>query len=80
MKSLINNNNNYFSFEDNNDEEHVMHSKGDNIEIMISDKAAEVIKNLFDSIKNRYQNNLESVTGSNFVLKYVQVLYSKCYK
>ena len=31
-------------------EERVMHSKSDNIEIMISDKAAEVIKNLFDSL------------------------------
>ena len=80
MKSLINNNNNFFSFEDNNDEEHVMHSKGDNIENMISDEAAEVIKNLFDSLKNRCQDNLESVTGSNFVLNYVQVLCYKCYK
>ena len=31
-------------------EERVMHSKSDNIEIMISDEAAEVIKNLFDSL------------------------------
>ena len=37
-----------------------MHSKSDNIEIMISDEADEVIKGLFDSLKNRYQNNLES--------------------
>ena len=34
-----------------------MHSKSDNIEIMISDEADEVIKKLFDSLKNRYQNN-----------------------
>ena len=27
-----------------------------NIEIMISDKTDEVIKQLFDSLKNRYQN------------------------
>ena len=35
-----------------------MHSKSDNIEIMISDGADEVIKKLFDSLKNRHQKNL----------------------
>ena len=34
-----------------------MHSKSDNIEIMISDEADEVIKKLVDSLKKRYQNN-----------------------
>ena len=29
-----------------------MHSKNDNIEIMITDEADEVIKELFDSLKN----------------------------
>ena len=42
-----------------NDEEHLMHSKSDNIEIMINDEADEVKKELFDSLKKRYQNNLE---------------------
>ena len=41
-----------------------MHSKSDNIEIMINDKAEEVMKGLFNSLKNRYQNNLESMKGS----------------
>ena len=36
-----------------------MHSKGDNTEVMINDKADEVIKELFKSLENRYQNNLE---------------------
>ena len=31
-----------------------MHSKRDNIEIMISDEADEVIKKRFDSLKNRF--------------------------
>ena len=57
-----------------------MHSKSDNIEIMISDEADEVIKELFDSLKNRYQNNLESMKGSKFVFDYVQLLYYKCHK
>ena len=32
-----------------------MHSKSANIEIMISDKANEVIKELFESLLSRYQ-------------------------
>ena len=34
--------------------ERVMHSKRDKIEIMTNDEADEVIKELFDSLKNRY--------------------------
>ena len=36
----------------------------------------------FDSLKSRYQNNLESMKGSEKVLKidYVQLFYYKCYK
>ena len=64
--------NNFISSIDNNDEEHLMHSKSDNIEIMINDEADEVIKELFDSLKNRYQNNLESMKDS--VFNYVRLL------
>ena len=53
----------------------VMHSKSDNIEIKINDQADEVIKELFDSLKNRYQNNLESMKGSKFASDYVYLLY-----
>ena len=41
-----------------------MHSKSDNIEIIVSDEADKVINKLFDSLKNRYQDNLESMKGS----------------
>ena len=61
----------FISFIDN-DEERVMHSKSDNIEIMINDEADEVIKELFDSLKNRYQSNLELMKCSEFVFDYVQ--------
>ena len=43
-----------------------MHSKSDNIKIMINDEADEVIKELFDSLKNRYQNNLKLIKDSEF--------------
>ena len=50
------------------------------MEIMSSDEADEVIKKLFDSLENRYQNNLESLRGTKFVFDYVQSLYYKCHK
>ena len=62
-----------------NDEECVLRSKSDNIEIMISNEADEIIKELFDSLKNSYQNNLESMKGSELVFDYVQLLYYKCH-
>ena len=71
--------NNFISSLDN-DEECAIHSKSDKIEIKINDEADEVIKELFDSLKNRYQNNLESLKGSEFVFDYVQLLHYKCYK
>ena len=58
-----------------------MHSKSDNIAIMISDEADEVIEELFDSLKNRYQDNLETkLRGTEFVFDCVQLLYYKCHK
>ena len=51
------------------DEQRVMHSKKDFIEIMINDEADDVIKELFDSLKITY--NLESMKGSKFVFNYV---------
>ena len=44
---------------------------------MINGEADEVIKSLFDSLKNRYQKNLESMKGSE---NYVHLLYYKCRK
>ena len=49
-----------------NDEECVMHSKSDNIEVMIN----EADEDSFDTLKNSYQNNLESIKGCDFVFNY----------
>ena len=57
-----------------------MHSKSDNIEIMIHDEAVEILKELFHSLENRYRNNFESMKSSEFVFSYVHLLYSKCHK
>ena len=56
-----------------------MHSNRDNREIMINHEA-NVIKELFDLLKNRYQNNLESMKGSAFVFDYVHLLYYNCHQ
>ena len=47
---------------------------------MINDEAEEVIKELVDSLKIRYQNNLESIKSSEFLFDCVQLLYTKCHK
>ena len=57
-----------------------MHSISNNIEIMINDEADEVIKELFDSLKNRYQNNSESMKDNELDFDYVQLLCYKCHK
>ena len=53
-----------------------MHSKSDNIEIMINDETDEVIKELFDLLKNRYQNNLEWMKDSEFVFMFIYCIMS----
>ena len=65
---------NNFIYSVDNDEEHLMHSKCDNLEIMINDEADEVITELFDSLKNRCQNNSKLLKGSESVFDYVQLL------
>ena len=52
-----------------------MHSKCDYIKIMINDEADEVITELFDLLKNRYQNNLESMKGNDLVFDHIYFLY-----
>ena len=74
MKTLITIANNFIS-PLVNDEERVMHSKSDKIEIIISGEPDEVITELSDSLKNTYQNNLQCMKGSEFVFDYVQLLY-----
>ena len=48
---------------------------------MTNDEAVdEVIKELFLSLKNRYQNNLESMKDSEFFFSSSFLLYYKCNK
>ena len=52
---------NFVSSKDN-DEERLMHSKSDKTEIMINDKADEVIEEYFDSVIKKYQIGLEKIS------------------
>ena len=47
---------------------------------MIKDEADQVIKELLDLLKNRYQNNLMSMKGNEFVFDYVLLLCYKCHE
>ena len=50
-----------------------MHTKSDNMEIMMGSETDEIIKEFFKSLKQKYQEGLEeSMKGSEFIL---DVLY-----
>ena len=47
---------------------------------MINDDADDVRKELFDSLKNIYQSNLESMKGNKILFDYVHLLHYKCHR
>ena len=58
-----------------------MHSKSDNMELLICDKDDENIEKPFQLLINRYQIGLEVwMSGSDFISDWVYLLYCKCYK
>ena len=58
-----------------------MHSKSDKTDIMIKYEADEVMKKHFESLLNRYQNDLEiPMKVGKFVIDYIRFLYYKCHK
>ena len=52
-KSQLTININFVSSHNDNDEEHEMHSKSDNIEIMMNDEADEIIEERFELLKRK---------------------------
>ena len=58
-----------------------MHSKSDNIGIMMGSETDEIIENLFDSFLQRYQKGLqEPMKGSEFVSDGIDSMYYKLHK
>ena len=68
---------NFMSSKDS-DETRAMHTKSNSIEIMIGNETDEIIRELFESLLQRYQERSEeSMRGSEFVFDITDLL---CYK
>ena len=53
-----------------------MHTKSNNMEIMMGSETDEIIKEIFESLLERYQEGLEeSMRGSEFIFDSVDALY-----
>ena len=66
---------NFISSKDS-DETRTVHTKSDNIEIMMRSETHEIIKELIEYRFQRYQEVLEeSMKGSKFIFDSVEVLY-----
>ena len=66
---------NFISSKDS-DEIRNMHTKNDNIEIIMSSETNEIIENLRQSLLQKYQEGLEEpMIGSEFVRDSVDLLY-----
>ena len=63
------------------DEIRTMHTKSDNIEIMMVNKRDEIIEELFESLSQRYQEGLEEkMKGREFVFDSVHLLHYNLHK
>ena len=57
-----------FIFSKNTEEERVIHSTSDNIKFTPYNDANQVVNELFESLRSKYQDNLEtSIRGSDFI-------------
>ena len=58
------------------EEIHTMHTKSNNIEIMMGNETVEIVEKLFESPLQNYQKDLEeSMRGSEFVCDSIDLLY-----
>ena len=68
---------NFTSLKPDSDETRIMHTKSNNTEIRIGDDTNDVIKELFKSLLQRYQEDLqEKMRGSEFEFDGVNLLYN----
>ena len=67
---------NFTSSKEDSDETRTMHTKSDNIEIMMGSETDEIIEKLFKSLLQKYQEGLEeSMRGSEFTFDRVDALH-----
>ena len=70
-----------FTSSTDSDEICKMHAKSDNIEIMMGSETEEIIKELFKSLLQKYQEQLEeSMRGTEFIFDSVDLLYYQLHK
>ena len=66
----------FISLKPGSDETRVMHTRSDNIEIMIGDNNDDIIEELFKSFLQKYEENLQNkMRGSDFEFDGVNFLY-----
>ena len=66
----------FISSKKDSNETRIIHGKNDNIEIIMSSETDEIIKDLFTSLSQRYQEGLEeSMRRSNYIFDSVNALY-----
>ena len=76
MENPINSRDQFYFFKTDSDETRIMHTKSDNKEIMIGSDTNEVIKELFKSFLQIYQEGLqEKMRGSDFEYDGIHLLY-----
>ena len=67
---------NFISLKSGSDETRIMHTRSDNIEIMIGSDTDEIIKGLFEPLLQKYEENLQNkMRGSYFEFDGVYFLY-----
>ena len=58
---------NFMSLKPGSDETLIMHTKSDNIEVMFGDDNGDIIEQLFESLLQKYEENLQNkMRGSEF--------------
>ena len=67
---------NFISLKPGSDKTHIMHTRSDNIEIMIGDDNDDIIEELFKSFLQKYEGNLQNkIRGLDFEFDSVNFLY-----
>ena len=76
MESAINNRLNFISLKPGSDETRIMYTRSGNIEIMFGDDNDDIIEQLFESLLQKYEENLQNkMRGSEFEFDGFNFLY-----
>ena len=72
---------NFISLKPGSDETHIMYARSDNVEIMFGDDNDDIIEQLFESLLQKYEENLQNkMKGSDFKFDGVNFLYYDFHK